>query len=59
MPHCGKSAAEMTGLPDPTPFPLDRLPLMGAPERPALLTREGLLDYAGLEAAVGSLAAAL
>jgi acyl-CoA ligase (AMP-forming) (exosortase A-associated) len=49
----------MTGQPDPTPFPLDRLPLMGAPERPALLTREGLLDYAGLEAAVGSLAAAL
>jgi acyl-CoA ligase (AMP-forming) (exosortase A-associated) len=59
VPHCGKSAAEMTGLPDPTPFPLDRLPLMGAPERPALLTREGLLDYAELEAAVGSLAAAL
>jgi acyl-CoA ligase (AMP-forming) (exosortase A-associated) len=49
----------MTGLPDPTPFPLDRLPLMGAPERPALLTREGLLDYAGVEAAVGSLAAEL
>jgi acyl-CoA ligase (AMP-forming) (exosortase A-associated) len=59
VPHCGKSAAEMTGTPDPTPFPLDRLPLKGAPERPALLTREGLLDYAGLEAAVGSLAAAL
>ncbi|HZG07635.1 MAG TPA: acyl-CoA ligase (AMP-forming), exosortase A system-associated [Allosphingosinicella sp.] len=49
----------MADLPDPTPRPLDRLPLMGTPERPALLTREGLLDYAGLEAAVGSLAAAL
>jgi acyl-CoA ligase (AMP-forming) (exosortase A-associated) len=45
--------------PDPTPFPLDHLTLRGAPEAPALLTREGLLDYAGLEAAVGTLAAAL
>jgi acyl-CoA ligase (AMP-forming) (exosortase A-associated) len=32
---------------------------MGAPHAPALLTREGLLSYAQLEAAVGSLAAAL
>jgi acyl-CoA ligase (AMP-forming) (exosortase A-associated) len=45
--------------PDPTPFPLDHLALKGAPGAPALLTREGLLDYAGLEAAVGTLAAAL
>jgi acyl-CoA ligase (AMP-forming) (exosortase A-associated) len=45
--------------PDPTPFPLDRLTLRGEPDAPALLTREGLLDYAGLERAVGSLAAAL
>jgi acyl-CoA ligase (AMP-forming) (exosortase A-associated) len=45
--------------PDPTPFPLDHLTLNGAPGAPALLTREGLLDYAGLEAAVGTLAAAL
>ncbi|MEA3061421.1 MAG: hypothetical protein QOJ94_1202 [Sphingomonadales bacterium] len=45
--------------PDPTPQPLDRLALRGAPDAPALLTREGPLDYAGLERAVGALAAAL
>jgi acyl-CoA ligase (AMP-forming) (exosortase A-associated) len=45
--------------PDPTPRPLDHLTLRGAPEAEALLTREGPLDYAGLEAAVGTLAAAL
>src|SRR5204862_7379221 len=33
--------------------------LRGAPAAPALLTREGVLDYAGLEQAVGRLAAAL
>ena len=49
----------MADTPDPTPYPLDRLALVGAPGAPALLTREGLLDYAGLEAAVGALAAAL
>jgi acyl-CoA ligase (AMP-forming) (exosortase A-associated) len=49
----------MADMPDPTPHPLDRLPLIGAPQAPALLTREGLLDYAGLEAAVGALGAAL
>lgn len=45
--------------PDPTPRPLDHLAAMGAPDAPALLTKEGLLDYAGLEAAVGTLASAL
>ncbi|MDQ3139193.1 MAG: AMP-binding protein [Pseudomonadota bacterium] len=45
--------------PDPTPYPLDHLTLRGAPGAPALLTKEGVLDYAGLEAAVGRLAAAL
>ena len=45
--------------PDPTPQPLDRLTLRGTPTAPALLTREGLLDYAGLERAVGALAAGL
>ena len=45
--------------PDPTPRPLDHLTLRGAPAAPALLTREGTLDYAGLEQAVGRLAAAL
>jgi acyl-CoA ligase (AMP-forming) (exosortase A-associated) len=49
----------MADTPDPTPYPLDRLPLLGAPQAPALLTREGLLDYAGLEAAVAALAGAL
>ncbi|HEX6376017.1 MAG TPA: acyl-CoA ligase (AMP-forming), exosortase A system-associated [Allosphingosinicella sp.] len=45
--------------PDPTPRPLDHLAAMGASDAPALLTKEGPLDYAGLEAAVGTLAAAL
>lgn len=44
---------------DPTPLPLDHLTLRGDPAAPALVTREGLLDYAGLEDAVGRLAAAL
>lgn len=46
-------------MPDPTPFPLDHLTLRGAPEAEALVTKEGVLDYAGLERAVGVLAAAL
>ena len=45
--------------PDPTPRPLDHLTLRGLPAAPALVTREGLLDYAALEAKVGTLAAAL
>jgi acyl-CoA ligase (AMP-forming) (exosortase A-associated) len=45
--------------PDPDPRPLDHLTLRGAPAATALLTREGVLDYAGLEQAVGTLAAAL
>ena len=45
--------------PDPTPRPLDHLTLCGDPAAPALVTREGELDFAGLEAAVGTLAAAL
>jgi acyl-CoA ligase (AMP-forming) (exosortase A-associated) len=52
-----------TGAPvqalDPTPHPLDHLTKRGEPSAPALLTREGLLDYAGLERSVGVLAAAL
>ena len=44
---------------DPTPHPLDHLTKRGDPSAPALLTREGLLDYAGLERAVGALACAL
>jgi acyl-CoA ligase (AMP-forming) (exosortase A-associated) len=44
---------------DPTPHPLDHLTTRGAPDAPALITREGELDYAGLEGAVGALAAAL
>ena len=45
--------------PDPDPRPLDHLTLRGAPAAPALVTREGALDYAGLEQAVGALAAGL
>ena len=45
--------------PDPDPRPLDHLTLRGDPAAPALLTREGPLDYAGLEQGVGALAAAL
>ncbi|MFN3945544.1 MAG: acyl-CoA ligase (AMP-forming), exosortase A system-associated [Allosphingosinicella sp.] len=45
--------------PDPTLRPLDHLTLRGAADAPALLTREGLLDYAGLERAVAALAEAL
>lgn len=45
--------------PDPDPRPLDHLTLRGDQAAPALATREGALDYAGLEAAVGRLAAAL
>ena len=45
--------------PDPQPRPLDHLTARGAPGAPALLTREGPLDYTGLEAAVASLAGAL
>ena len=41
--------------PDPTPLPLDHLTLRGDAAAPALLTREGVLDYAGLEDAVVTL----
>src|SRR4051812_7844064 len=45
--------------PDPTPFALDRLTLRGRPEDPALISREGALEYAGLERSVAALAFAL
>ncbi|HYJ30475.1 MAG TPA: acyl-CoA ligase (AMP-forming), exosortase A system-associated [Allosphingosinicella sp.] len=44
---------------DPTPHPLDNLTRRGDPVAPALVTREGTLDFAGLEQAVAALAAAL
>ncbi|QPQ55633.1 acyl-CoA ligase (AMP-forming), exosortase A system-associated [Allosphingosinicella flava] len=44
---------------DPNPRPLDHLTLRGDPSAAALLTREGLLDYAGLEEMVSGLAGAL
>jgi len=44
---------------DPVPQPIDRLTLRGAPEAAALVEASGTLDYAGLEQAVGRLAAAL
>lgn len=45
--------------PDATPRPLDHLTLFGAPGDPALIDREGVLDFAGLEAEVGQLAGGL
>jgi acyl-CoA ligase (AMP-forming) (exosortase A-associated) len=45
--------------PDPDPRPLDHLPACGAADAVALIDRDGVLDYAGLEAAVGALAAGL
>ena len=42
-----------------TPFPLDHLPGRGRPGDPALVDGAGMLDYAGLEGAVGALAAGL
>jgi acyl-CoA ligase (AMP-forming) (exosortase A-associated) len=45
--------------PDPSPYPLDHLTLRGAPSAPALVTREGALDYGELEARVAALAGAL
>lgn len=42
--------------PDPRPRPLDHLTLLGEAGAPALVTREGELDFAGLNRAVGALA---
>lgn len=44
---------------DPVPRPLDSLPSRGEPEAVALEDKAGTLTYAGLEAAVGTMAAAL
>lgn len=41
---------------DPAPRPIDHLTQRGKPADPALVTRDGVLDYAGLEQAVGALA---
>jgi acyl-coenzyme A synthetase/AMP-(fatty) acid ligase len=41
---------------DPAPHPIDHLPLRGKPGDPALAMRDGVLDFAGLERAVGALA---
>ena len=42
---------------DPLPHPIDHLPLRGAPAAVALVDKAGALDFAGLESAVGALAA--
>lgn len=44
---------------DPTPRPLDHLTLRGESGATALVTKDGILDYAALEAAVGALAGGL
>jgi acyl-CoA synthetase (AMP-forming)/AMP-acid ligase II len=41
---------------DPKPRPIDHLILRGKPGDPALATRDGTLDFADLESAVGALA---
>ena len=46
-------------IPDPTPFPLDRLTGRGAPEAPALTAGKETLTYNQLEEEVGRTAAAL
>lgn len=45
--------------PDPTPYPLDHLPLRGSPANAALITREETFSYAQLENLVGQVASAL
>ncbi|QNA86886.1 acyl-CoA ligase (AMP-forming), exosortase A system-associated [Sphingomonas sp. So64.6b] len=42
---------------DPTPYPIDTLPLGGVPQDVALIDRAGILDFAGLEALTGQVAA--
>ncbi|MGN6270100.1 MAG: acyl-CoA ligase (AMP-forming), exosortase A system-associated [Sphingomonas sp.] len=42
---------------DPVPKPIDHLPLCGRPDAVALEDKDGSLDFAGLEAAVGAVAA--
>ena len=44
---------------DDTPRQLDRLPLFGSADAPALADRQGVLSYAELDRAVGSIATAL
>ena len=44
---------------DPLPRPLDHLAFRGAPAAPALVTREGVIDYSALDRLVGQAAAAL
>ncbi|MHA6719339.1 acyl-CoA ligase (AMP-forming), exosortase A system-associated [Sphingomonas sp. RS6] len=41
---------------DPDPYPIDTLPLRGAPDAPALRDRTGVMCFAALEHAVGELA---
>ena len=45
--------------PDPVPRPLDHLTTRGTPDAPAIEDAAGVLDYAGFDRAVGTLAAAL
>lgn len=41
---------------DPVPHPIDHLTMRGAPGDPAIIDRDGALDFAGLEAQVGRMA---
>lgn len=49
----------MVQVPDETPQPLDRLTLRGSADAPALADRQGVLDYAAFDKAVGLAASAL
>lgn len=46
-------------VPDAVPRPLDQLLGFGTPNHPALMTREGMLDFVTLDLAVGRLANAM
>lgn len=52
----GRLSRGMIAL-DPTPWPIDTLTARGRPDHVALIDRAGALDYAGLEAMVGAVAA--
>ena len=66
-PHCASPASRNNSgpegsrvqSPDPTPYPLDHLPLRGRPENPALITRDETFSYALLENLVGQVASVL
>lgn len=51
-----ESVPRPTALPDPTPFPLDRIARFAAPDAPALVLRDRTLTFRDLEERIGVLA---